>query len=64
MATKAEYAAVAKALVVAIQSDENTLVPAWARGMIPSNMAEQMANQLCTIAVDTLDAFRAKEGAS
>ena len=61
MATQPEYTAVANALLALITADINNDVPSIWRGMIPADMAPNMAGQLAKAAVDTLDAFRAKE---
>lgn len=63
MTTQAEYAAVANALEEALTTDEQQKVPPEFRGMIPADLAQQLATQLAKVAVDTLDAYRAKETA-
>lgn len=63
MATQAEYVAVASALNAAIVGDEQQKVPAEFRGMIPADLAPTLAGQLAKVAVDALDAHRAKEAA-
>lgn len=60
MATKAEYDAVAAALVKVLTADINTNVPVMFRGMIPANMAPHLAQETAKVAIDTLDAYRAK----
>lgn len=61
MATQAEYTAVANALQKLIQADVNADVPGWAQGMIPADLAPSLAGACAKLAVDTLDAYRAKE---
>jgi hypothetical protein len=61
MATAAEYTAVANALLKLITADINADVPGWARGMIPADMAPQLAGAAAKTAIDTLDAYRANE---
>lgn len=61
MATQAEYAAVANALLKVIQGDITRDVPGWAQGMIPAGMAQALASECAKSAVDTLDALRAQE---
>ncbi len=63
MATPAEYATVAAALTRLIQTDINEDVPGWARGMIPADLAPSLAAACAKAAIDTLDAYRAKQAA-
>lgn len=64
MATVAEYAAVSAALQKIVQGDINQQVPAMWRGMIPAHLASDLATQCAKSAVDTLDAFRAKQASA
>lgn len=58
MATMDDYKAVRDALVVVLRADIKQFVPGWAQGMIPANEADVLAQQLSTLAVDTLDNHR------
>ena len=60
MATQAEYTAVANALVALITS-KIQLLPSWEQGFIPVDKIPMAAGAAAKTAVDTLDAFRAKE---
>ena len=61
MASQAEYDAVAKALTTALTTDEQQKVPIEFRGMIPADLAPRLGTELAKVAVDELDAYRAKE---
>jgi hypothetical protein len=61
MATQPEYTAVANALVSVLQADINADVPSFFKGMVPANLAPELAGALAKKAVDTIDAYRAKE---
>lgn len=61
MANQAEYSAVANAVLKVITGEIAAEVPGWAQGMIPAGMASSLAGACAKTAVDTLDAFRAKE---
>jgi hypothetical protein len=60
MATKADYTVGANAAVPVIQSDFNTLVPSWARSMIPAGEAQRLAGAIAKAVIDAVDAARAK----
>ncbi len=62
MATKDEYDAVAVALLKMVTADINTDVPVMFRSMIPPDMAPHISNAAAKLAIDTLDAYRAKKG--
>jgi hypothetical protein len=59
MATPAEYLAVSTVLQKWLAAEEDTEVPAWARGMIPAETVPKASGALAKLAVDTLDAYRA-----
>ena len=61
MATQAEYTAVANAVLKVINGEIAAEVPGWAQGMIPAEMATDLAGECAKTAVDTLDAVRASE---
>lgn len=63
MATQAEYSAVANAILVLINQEIATQIPEWEQGMIPDAFKAPLAGAAAKVAVDTLDTFRAKEGA-
>jgi hypothetical protein len=64
MATQAELTAVANALLADINQEIATKVPGWEQGMIPNDFRAPLAGELAKTAVNTLDAFRAKQGAA
>lgn len=63
MATQQDYTAVANALVKFF-NDELQLIPGWERSYIPVEKIPEAAGATAKVAVDALDAFRAKEPTS
>lgn len=60
MATQADYTAVANDLVKFFTDEIHTL-PGWEQHFIPLDKIPMAAGAVAKRAVDTLDAFRAKE---
>lgn len=59
MATQGDYTAVANALLTLMRAEEEKL-PGWEQSFIPQDKLPEAAGTAAQVAVDALDAYRAK----
>ncbi len=60
MATPADYTAVANALLALMRNEEQKL-PGWEQAFIPNEKLPSAAGAAAKVAVDALDAYRARK---
>jgi hypothetical protein len=61
MATQNEYDYVAAELKNFLTQEEDTNVPEWARDLVPAGTIDKAAPALAKLAIDAIDAYRAKK---